>query len=63
MKSKFYRCAVFSFYIGEGIRWFKLFKLKLSFKHINKYKFKTNDPDGIFIGYWLINLQSITKLN
>jgi hypothetical protein len=54
---------IFSFYIGEGIRWFKLFKLKLSFKHINKYKFKTDNPDGIFIGYWLINLQSITKLN
>jgi hypothetical protein len=56
MSSKFYKCAFFSFYVGEGIRWFRLFKLKLSFKHINNYKFKVDKPKGFFLGYWLVNL-------
>jgi hypothetical protein len=56
MKTKFFKCALFSFYLGNGIKWFKIFKLKLSFKHIENYDFKTNKPKGIYLGYWLISL-------
>lgn len=56
-KSKFFRCGFFSFYIAEGIRWFRLFKLKLSFRHINNYKFESDDNKGMFLGHWLITLR------
>jgi hypothetical protein len=57
MKTKFYKCAIFSFYIGKGIMWFKLFKLKLCFRHINEYEFTIDNPKGFFWGNWLIDLQ------
>ena len=55
-KSRFFRCGFFAFYIAKGIRWFRLFRLKLSFKHINNYEFKSDDKKGIFLGHWLISL-------
>lgn len=57
--SKFYTCSVFGFYSGNGIFWVRLLKWKLSFKHINDYKFSESeekDPKGFFFYYWLINL-------
>jgi len=57
MKSKFFRCGFFAFYIANGIRWFRFFKFKVSFKHIINYKFKSDDKkEGFYLGYWLINL-------
>lgn len=57
--SIFYKCWLFSYYKGNGLFWFTIFKWGLSFKHIHDYKFTTKeqtDPKGIFFEYWLINL-------
>jgi len=56
MSSKFYKCALFSYYIDSGIRWFKILGLKLSFKHIKNYKFNTDKPKGYVVGWWLITM-------
>lgn len=56
MSSKFYKCVFFSYYIGKGIRWFKVLGIKLAFKHVKDYEFKADNPKGMFIGWWLITL-------
>jgi|VirMetMinimDraft_7_1064189.scaffolds.fasta_scaffold00224_22 hypothetical protein len=54
--SKFYESNLFCYYINNGIGWFRFFKLRISFKHINKCEFKNNNPKGFFVGYWLVCL-------
>lgn len=56
MNSKFYKCAIFSFYIDNQIRWFRFLNFKISFKHILKYKFNSNNPKGFIFGWWLITI-------
>ena len=62
MKNKFYKCILFSYYYGNGLFWFKILNIGLSFKHINNYNFGNGDittngtPKGIFFKYWLINI-------
>ena len=56
-KSKFYKCDLFSYYYGNGLFWFRIFNLGLSFKNIYKYSFSKNEnknPKGMFINKWLI---------
>lgn len=58
MKTKFYRCNLFTYYYGHGIFWFRLIRWGLSFKHINDYAFSESEeraPKGILYYYWLIN--------
>lgn len=57
-KINFYRCKLFSFYRGNGLFWFRIFNVGLSFKHINNYYFtieEEKDPKGLFFYYWLIS--------
>ena len=57
MKTKFYKCLFFSYYFSKGLKWFKLFGVKISFKHIINYNFKKTDQNkGFFIGWWLITI-------
>lgn len=58
MNSKFWKTKCFSFYICNkiGYIWFRLFGIKVSFKHINKYNFKDETPKGFVLGYWLISI-------
>ena len=58
-KSKFYKCELFSYYYGNGLFWFRIANIGLSFKHINKYNFTSGeerDPKGLFFYYWLISI-------
>lgn len=57
-KSKFFKCGLFSFYKGNGLFWFRIFKWGLSFKHVHNYVFTVQEeknPKGYFFYYWLIN--------
>jgi len=58
MKCKFLRTKCFTFYKCSrvGYLWFRLFNFKISFKHINNYDFKSENPRGFIIGHWIINI-------
>jgi hypothetical protein len=62
MSKKFYKCDLFSYYYGNGLFWFKILNIGLSFKHIYNYKFNINDKNmdgtfkGMFFKYWLVNI-------
>jgi len=56
-KAKFYRCFLFSFYLGHGLFWFKILGMGLSFKNILTYNFsKKNTYEGLLVKKWLINV-------
>lgn len=58
-KDKFFKCAIFSYFYGGGLFWFRIFNLGLSFKDILTYDFKGKTPNtykGIFFNRWLITI-------
>ena len=57
MKNKFFKCKWFSYYHGNGLFWFKVLNLGLSFKNILRYEFgKNKEIKGVIFSYWLINI-------
>ena len=53
-KSKFFNSLILSFYIGNGIFWFKIFGIGVSSKNILKYNFTNDDKRGWYFNKWLI---------
>jgi hypothetical protein len=58
IKCKFLKTKCFTFYKCEkvGYIWFRLFNLKISFKHIFNYDFKDEEMKGFLISNWLITI-------